>query len=279
MNSMRKALREIIFEAETPKGYIFDICLLLSICLSILCVILESVDSIRNEYGDILRLAEWAFTIFFTIEYLLRIICVDKPWRYLTSFYGIVDLMAIIPTYLSLVVTGTQSLLVVRSLRLLRVFRVFKLVHFVSEAEVLKKALKASRQKITVFLWFVAAAVVIIGSLMYIVEDNSSGFTSIPVSMYWAVVTMTTVGYGDITPASSLGKFIASLVMVLGYGVIAVPTGIVTAEVSRVSRTSRKRANTRTCDDCFHEGHEAGAHFCLKCGAKLDVSPPEPNHS
>jgi voltage-gated potassium channel len=217
-------------------------------------------------YGFPLLVVEWFFTVLFTAEYILRLLCVRQPLRYAVSFFGIVDLLAVVPTYLSLFVSGTQSLLVIRALRLLRVFRVLKLAHFVGEAAILRAAIHASMRKILVFLGTVLTLMVIVGTLMYLIEGEQSGFTSIPQGVYWAVVTMTTVGYGDIAPQTALGKILASIVMIVGYGIIAVPTGIVTVELADV----RKRAiSTQACPDCGADGHDPDARFCKFCGARL----------
>ena len=265
-STMKTRLHEIIFEAETPAGKAFDIGLIFTILLSVLVVMLESVASIRQQYGPVLVAMEWGFTIAFTIEYLLRLCCVGQPLRYAGSFYGVVDLLAIIPTYLSVFLLGTQYLLVIRTIRILRVFRVLKLVQYWSEARTLSHALHASRRKIVVFLYVVMILVIIIGSLMYLIEGEKNGFTSIPRSIYWAIVTLTTVGYGDIAPATDLGQTLAALVMIIGYGIIAVPTGIVTAELARESHTS---LSTQACPECASEGHDADAVYCKYCGAKL----------
>ena len=261
----RAKLHEVIFEADTPSGKLFDLALLLAIVLSVTAVSLESVAVIRQRFGFELWVAEWVFTILFTVEYVLRLICVYRPGRYAHSFFGIVDLAAILPTYLSLFLPGTQSLIVIRTLRLLRVFRVLKLVHFVFEARVLKEALRASGRKIIVFLGAVFSIVIIAGTVMYLIEGPTRGFTSIPRSMYWAVVTLTTVGYGDIAPQTVLGQMIASVLMICGYGIIAVPTGIVSAEL-----VNRKPAvTTRACRSCTEQGHDQDAVFCKHCGATL----------
>ena len=265
--SWRFRLHEIIFEADTPGGKAFDLALLAAIVASVIAVMLESVAGIRARHGLALRAAEWVFTILFTVEYVLRLMAVGRPIRYARSFFGIVDLLAILPTYFSVVFPGAQSLIVIRALRLLRVFRVLKLVHFVGEAQMLKAALGASMRKIIVFLGTVLTAVTIIGSLMYLIEGESSGFTSIPQSVYWAIVTMTTVGYGDIAPHTVTGKFLASAVMIMGYGIIAVPTGIVTVELSGVRR--RTRISTQACPQCGSEGHDPDARYCKVCGAAL----------
>jgi voltage-gated potassium channel len=266
MQPWRERLHEIIFEAETPAGKAFDVALLVCIVASVATVLLESVSSIRARYGPILRALEWAFTLLFTAEYLLRLVCVGRPLRYARSFFGIVDLLAIVPTYLSVFFAGAQSLLVIRALRLLRIFRVMKLVHFVGEARMLRAALQASLRKIIVFLGTVVTIVLIVGSLMYLVEGEDSGFTSIPQGMYWAIVTLTTVGYGDIAPQTVVGKLLASVVMILGYGIIAVPTGIVTVELAHARRAP---ITTEACPDCGVGGHDSDADFCKYCGARL----------
>lgn len=264
----RKTLFEIIFEADTPVGKWFDLVLIVLILLSVLTVMLDSVSSIRAQHGNLLYAIEWAFTIVFTIEYVLRLLCVGRPLRYAVSFFGIVDLLAILPTYLSLLVFGSRYLAVVRVLRVLRVFRVLKLGHHTTEASVLKKALYTSHRKILVFLFVVLTLVVIIGSLMHLIERGTNGFTSIPASVYWAIVTLTTVGYGDISPQTGLGQFLAAIVMILGYSIIAVPTGIVTVELSQASQQQRK-TNTQACPSCSAEGHDNDAVHCKFCGAKL----------
>ncbi len=264
--SWRGRLHEIIFEADTPAGKAFDVALLWAIVLSVIAVSLDSVPSIQQRYGEALRLIEWGFTALFTVEYVLRLLAVQRPSRYALSFFGIVDLLAVAPTYLSLFWAGSQSLLVIRVLRLLRVFRVLKLSRFLSEADVLVRALRASRPKIVVFLGTVLTVVVIVGAMMYLIEGEANGFTSIPVSMYWAIVTMTTVGYGDIAPHTVGGRILASALMILGYGVIAVPTGILSVELARASRTD---VSTQACPNCSREGHDADAQFCKFCGSEL----------
>jgi voltage-gated potassium channel len=263
----RKTLFEIIFEADTPAGKWFDLVLIVVILLSVLTVMLDSVSSIRNQHGRLLYAIEWGFTILFTIEYILRLLCVGRPIRYAVSFFGIVDLLAILPTHLSLLVPGSRYLAVVRILRVLRVFRVLKLGHHTKEAGILKKALVASHRKILVFLFVVLTLVVIIGALMYMIEDPEAGFTSIPRSVYWAIVTLTTVGYGDISPQTGLGQCLAAIVMILGYSIIAVPTGIVTVEWSQADRVAR--TNTQACPSCSAEGHDNDAVHCKFCGARL----------
>ena len=261
----RARLHEVIFEADTPAGRAFDIGLLFAILVSVVAVMLESVAGIRRQYGDELRAVEWALTAAFTIEYVLRLVAVDHPWRYARSFFGLVDLLAIVPTYLGLVVPEAHSLMVIRAIRLLRVFRVLKLGRFLGEAQLLATALRASRRKITVFLGGIVTVVVIVGALMYLIEGEANGFTSIPTSMYWAVVTMTTVGYGDIAPRTTLGQFLAALLMILGYGIIAVPTGIVTVELAQAGRAVSRQA----CPACGVDGHDPDAAHCKYCGARL----------
>ena len=262
----RDIMFEIIFEADTPAGKWFDIVLIICILLSVLTVMLDSVGSVREKYGDLLYNVEWFFTILFTVEYIFRLVCIGRPIRYAVSFYGIIDAMAILPTYMSLLFFGSRYLSVVRVLRVLRIFRVLKLGHHTKEAAVLKKALYASRRKILVFLFVVLSIVVIIGSLIYLIEEEENGFTSIPRSVYWAIVTLTTVGYGDISPVTGPGQFLAALVMILGYSIIAVPTGIVTVEFSRVHTG---QSSCQACPSCSAEGHDRDARFCKYCGTKL----------
>ncbi|HYD47130.1 MAG TPA: ion transporter [Terriglobales bacterium] len=258
-------LHEIVFEADTAQGKAFDLVVMSSIVLSVLAVMFESVASVRAEYGPQLRATEWAFTALFTIEYLLRLAAVRRPLGYATSFFGIVDLLALLPTYLSLMIPGTQSLLVIRTLRLLRIFRVFKLGRYVGEADVLATALRASRPKIIVFLWSVLTIVVVIGAVMYLIEGEENGFTSVPVSVYWAVVTMTTVGYGDIAPRTAVGQILASALMIVGYGIIAIPTGIVSVELANANRA----VSTQVCPSCSNGDNDIDARYCKRCGASL----------
>ncbi|MBT4501507.1 MAG: ion transporter [Gemmatimonadetes bacterium] len=265
-NRWRLKLHEIIFEADTPVGKTFDIVLILSILLSIVVVMLDSVRYFSERHGDLLYAAEWFLTILFTVEYILRLICVGRPLLYATSFFGVVDLLAILPTYISLIVPGSQYLVVIRTLRMLRIFRVLKLAKYLGEAQYLLQALQASRRKITIFLFTVLNLVVIVGALMYVIEGAENGFTSIPHSIYWAIVTLTTVGYGDISPQTSLGQALASMVMILGYAIIAVPTGIVTAEMA-LGRN--RQVSTQACTVCSAEGHDSDAEYCKYCGAKL----------
>lgn len=268
-HSLKSQMHEIIFEADTPAGKNFDVALLILIIASVLAVVLESIPSLNARYLPVFRILEWAFTILFTIEYLLRIYAVKKPVAYLLSFYGIVDLLAILPTYLSLIFYGSQYLLVIRALRLLRVFRIFKLSHFLKGQEIIVKAIKASMPKILVFLTAIVIIVTIIGAMMYVVEaPYNPKFSSIPQGIYWAVTTLTTVGFGDITPITDVGKFLSVIVMILGYAIIAVPTGIFSAEMMRPSGSSVS-LNSQSCSNCGFSRHEDDAVFCKKCGASL----------
>ena len=263
---LRAKLHRIIFGVGTRAGAAFDQALLVAILLSVSCVILESVQEIETKYGGLLRIAEWCFTVIFTIEYLLRLWTVAHVRSYAFSFLGIIDLLAILPTYLSAFYAGSQSLSVVRGIRLLRVFRVLKLVRFVREASQLVEALYASRRKITVFVCSVICIAVIFGAVMYMIESDESGFTSIPTSIYWAIVTMTTVGYGDVAPSTALGRLLSGILMILGYSMIVVPTGIVSAELAR-GETSLKRG--QVCGHCQARGHAQDAKFCRICGKAL----------
>jgi voltage-gated potassium channel len=266
LSPWQNRLHEIIFEADTRGGKLFDVFLIISIILSVITVMLDTINIVHLAYGDMLYRLEWFFTILFTVEYLLRLISVGKPLMYVKSFLGVIDLLAVIPTYLSLLLPGTQYLLVIRSLRVLRIFRVLKLVKYLSEARMLVLALKASKRKIIIFLFTVLTLVTIFGSLMYVIESDNNSFSSIPRSIYWAIVTLTTVGYGDIAPQSPLGQAIAAVIMILGYAIIAVPTGIVTVEYSRVAQ---KEMSTQACPQCSAEGHDIDAKFCRLCGVKL----------
>ncbi len=266
-SSWRHRLHVIIFEADTPAGKAFDVTLIVCIALSIIVVMLDSMQGIRETYRDWIYFFEWLFTLLFTVEYLLRLFGVGRPWRYVTSFYGIVDLLSIIPTYLSLILPGTQYFLIIRTLRVLRVFRIFKLAQYVSEARLLTQALHASRRKITIFLFTVLNIVIIVGAAMYLIEGGENGFTSIPHSIYWAIVTITTVGYGDISPQTDMGKALAALLMIVGYAILAVPTGIITAELALGNRT--KKLTTQSCPQCSGEGHDTDAKHCKFCGAEL----------
>ena len=264
---LRNRIYTVIFGSDTPAGKFFDEVLIVSIMLSVIVVMLDSVSSVKASYGDLLYSLEWMFTILFTIEYFLRLISIGRPVKYATSFFGVVDLLAIVPTYLSLFLPGSQYLIVIRVLRLLRVFRILKLAQYLNEADLLIRALQASRQKITLFLFAVLNLVVILGSFMYVIEGSENGFTSIPVSIFWAVVTLTTVGYGDLIPQTPIGQALAAFVMIVGYGIIAVPTGIVTAEIAYASKD--KKPTSIVCPECSAEGHDADAEFCKRCGAEL----------
>lgn len=272
MSNIKEKLHEIIFEADTREGKLFDVVLLVIIVVSVVLVMLESVSGIRKNHGDTLVLLEWIITVIFTLEYFVRIFVVKKPWRYIFSFYGIIDFLAVIPSYLGLVVISYHSLMIIRVLRLLRVFRILKLTRYTSAGRYLARAIWNSREKISVFIFFVIILVIIIGTVMYLVEGEAGGFKSIPVSIYWAIVTLTTVGYGDISPVTALGQFLASFVMIMGYAIIAVPTGIVTAEMMRSSTQS----NTQVCANCLHDKHDDDALYCKKCGKILQ---PEKNTS
>lgn len=262
----RQSLYVIIFESDTPAGKGFDILLLISILLSVLAVMLDSVASVQAVHGRTLYLVEWFFTVLFSVEYILRLACVRAPLRYAVSFFGIVDLLAVLPTYLSLLLPGSQYLLVIRILRVLRVFRILRLAHHAKEARIIMAALHSSRRKITVFLLTIMTLVVILGSLMYVVEGGTHGFTSIPTSIYWAIVTLTTVGYGDISPETPVGQALASLIMIIGYSIIAVPTGIVSAELVEATR---RKPSGKPCPECGRMGHDADARYCKHCSGKL----------
>ena len=266
LHGWRAKAHEIIFEADTPAGRAFDIALIVTILVSVVAVMLESVAPIRARYGSVLRITEWVITVVFTIEYILRLLCVGQPARYARSFFGIIDLLAILPTYISFFIPGAQALAVVRVLRILRVFRVLKLVQYVKEASVLRQALINSGRKILVFVFVVFTIVIIVGAMMYLIEGEAAGFTSIPISVYWAVVTLTTVGYGDIAPVTALGQFLSAVLMIMGYGIIAVPTGIVTTELVR---GQQGEMTTQACHECSLEGHDPDAKYCKGCGAQL----------
>ena len=257
----------IIFEAETRAGRLFDLALLAAILASVAVVMLDSMALMHEEWGHVFTLLEWGFTLFFSAEYLLRLACVRHPRRYATSMFGIIDLLAIAPTWLALFLPGLHALIDVRVLRLLRIFRILKMGAYVVEFGNLGRALVASRRKILVFLSFVLLVVTVMGTLMYVVEGPENGYTSVPISVYWAITTMTTVGLGDITPKTDLGRMIASIMMLIGWGTLAVPTGIVSAEFT--SMRLRAEPTTRTCHECLSEGHEAGARYCRDCGARL----------
>jgi voltage-gated potassium channel len=262
----RARLHEIVFEAETPAGRVFDVGLVLAILAAVACAMLETVQGLPHSARSALFVAEWVFTALFSVEYIVRLLCVGRPLRYATSFFGLVDLCAILPSYLSLLLPGAQSLLVIRSLRLLRIFRVLKLGRYLSEARALRVALLASRAKITVFFASVLVIVSIVGAAMYLIEGPENGFTSIPMAMYWAIVTMTTVGYGDISPRTPLGQLLAALLMVTGYSMLIVPTGIVSAEMAQ---RAIRPVSTQACPTCSREGHDVDASHCKWCGAQL----------
>lgn len=261
---LRGRVREIIFGTETPAGRAFDVALLWAILLSVAAVMVESVERLGRRYEGELDLLEWVFTGLFSVEYLARLWCVRRPLSYAKSFFGIVDLVSVLPSYVALAAGTGPSMIVVRSLRLLRVFRVLRLRHYIAEANVLSRAIAATLPKITVFLGTILVIVTIVGSSMYIIEGPEHGFTSIPAGVYWAIVTLTTVGYGDIHPHTPLGQALASMVMVAGYGIIAVPTGIVTVELAEAARQS-----DRACDTCGAHGHDQDASYCKHCGAEL----------
>jgi voltage-gated potassium channel len=269
-------LHEIIYEADTPSGKLFDLVLLLTIIASILLVMLESVNSIDAKYHKILNISEWIITILFSIEYIARIITVKKPFQYIFSFYGIIDLLSTIPKYISLIFGGVHALAALRALRLLRIFRILKLARYLGASNNLVSALKASRAKISVFLFAVVIVAIILGTIMYLVEGEENGFSNIPKSVYWCIVTLTTVGFGDIAPQTPLGQLIASMVMILGYGIIAVPTGIVSAEYTAQNKPKQEPEkpkidlNTQACPNCTTENHKDNAEFCYTCGHKLN---------
>ncbi len=268
LSPWRESLNDIIFGAEKPLAKAFDLILIFSIFCSVISVMLSSIDDMQQQYSQIFFYIEWFFTLLFTIEYILRLICVRKPWLYCRSFFGIVDFLSIIPTYLSFLFPSVKYMLVVRIFRLLRVFRILKLSEYLGEAQVLLSALSKSRHKILVFLYTVVTLVVIFGSLMYVVEGGDAGFTSIPQSVYWAIVTMTTVGYGDIAPQTTFGQIIASFMMIMGYGIIAVPTGIYSSELLKANKMAR--INNEACPDCGETGHDFDASYCKYCGHFLE---------
>lgn len=264
--SLRHKIHEIIYEADTPAGKIFDILLLIAILASVLMVMLESVTSINEEYGEYLNIGEWIITFLFSIEYILRIVSIKRPSKYIFSFYGIIDFLSTIPKYLSFIIVGSHSLAALRALRLLRVFRILKLARYIGESQKLRLALMRSRAKIAVFLFFVLVLCIILGTIMYMIEGEENGFTNIPKSVYWAIVTLTTVGYGDIAPGTPFGQLISSVIMILGYAIIAIPTGIVGSEIINLNTSQ----NTQSCPNCLKEDHKDKAEFCYHCGSKLN---------
>ena len=273
----RLAFYTVVFEADTRAGRAFDITLIGCIIASVAVVIFDSMASMNARFSGLFNLFEWGFTVLFTVEYVVRLACVRHPWRYARSPFGIIDLLAVLPTYLALLVPGLSALIDVRILRLLRVFRIFKLGAYVHEFAALGEALSASRRKIFVFMSFVMLVVVVMGTLMYVVEGPSNGYTSIPVGIYWAITTMTTVGFGDITPKTDLGRLLASIMMLLGWGTLAVPTGIVSAEFT--ARRFQLPSMMRTCHECLAEGHTSDAGFCRRCGARLQSLTPMPERA
>ncbi|APU67135.1 MAG: ion transporter [Bacteroidota bacterium] len=266
----KQKLHEIIYEADTPAGKLFDIVLLFFIVFSVVLVMLESITSINTKYEDTFYIAEWVITIIFSIEYILRIIVIKRPRHYIFSFYGIVDLLSTLPSYISFFFGGQNLLLTIRALRLLRVFRILKVTRYIGESNKLASALRNSKAKILVFLFAVLIICVIAGTLMYLIEGENGGFDNIPLSIYWCIVTLTTVGFGDIAPITPLGRFIASLIMIMGYGIIAVPTGIVSAEYNRMGADGH-HGNTQVCPNCNEDKHLDTAHYCHKCGHLLNA--------
>lgn len=272
----RLRLYTIIFEADTVAGRRFDTLLFLLILFSLVVIMADSVEPWSIQYRAVFSSLEWAFTVLFTIEYVLRLLCVQRPIRYATSFYGVIDLLAVLPTYAAFFFPELAFLIGVRTLRLLRIFRVFKMTQFMHEYVMLGRALRASARKILVFLSAVLLVVLVMGTIMYVVEGPENGFTNIPLSVYWAITTLATVGFGDIVPHTGLGRFIASLMMLLGWGVLAVPTGIVTVEMTLAQREQARRVTTRTCPECLTEGHESSANYCRNCGTKLPEYQSDP---
>lgn len=271
---LRTRLFQLIFESDTRSAKAFDIALISLILISVAVVMLDSVPQLHARFATLFDALEWLFTLTFSLELVLRLYCLDRPWRYLKSFYGVIDLLSILPTWLGLLIPGAQSLLVVRVLRVLRVFRVLRLMEFVGEGRILTQALQRSQRKILLFLFTVLMLVVVFGSLVYLIEPPEAGFTSIPKALYWAIVTLTTVGYGDIVPVTPLGQFISSIVMILGYAILAVPTGVFSAEMMRSVR--EERYSDEACPGCGHEGHERDADYCKLCGSWLDEEHPDP---
>lgn len=271
---LRTRIFEIIFESDSPTAKAFDIALIIAIIASVAVVLLDSVPALHARYKTIFLVLEWGFTLAFTIEYALRLYSLDRPLLYARSFYGVVDLLSILPTWLSFLLPGAQPLLVIRVLRVLRLFRVLRLMEFVGEGELLLQAMQRSRRKILLFLASVMMIVTVFGSLIYLIEPPEAGFTSIPRAMYWGVVTLTTVGYGDIAPTTPLGQFVSALMMIIGYSIIAVPTGVFSAEVIRAMRDEKH--SDEACPGCGTEGHDRDAKYCKHCGDWLDEEKPDP---
>lgn len=267
-SNWKHKLHEIIYEADTSEGKLFDIILLIAILASIILVMLESVDSFDAKYHDSLIIGEWIITILFSLEYIFRIISIKKPTKYIFSFFGIIDFLSTIPIYLSLIYAGSQGLVALRALRLLRVFRILKLARYIGASNKLLLALKASKAKIAVFLFFVLIVCIILGTVMYMIEGAENGFNNIPKSIYWAIVTLTTVGFGDIAPQTPLGQLISSVIMILGYSIIAIPTGIVSSEMTK--RPDEHNTSTQSCPNCLKEKHREKAVFCYNCGSLLN---------
>lgn len=264
MKQLRTKIFEVVFEADTSTGKLFNLSLLITICLSVLVVVLESVPSISENHLGLLKVLEWIFTIIFTVEYIFRIVVTDKPIKYIFSFFGIIDLLAILPTFIIIFFSGAHSLLIIRAFRLLRVFRILKITRYSNAGRSLGRALIASRAKIGVFLFAVVMVVIFFGTIMYLIEGEKNGFTSIPKAIYYTIVTLTTVGFGDITPQTALGQFLSSIVMILGYAIIAVPTGIISVEIAK------NATNTQVCPNCLWSGHDDDASYCKKCGAEIN---------
>jgi len=269
MKINKKRLYETIFEADTRAGKAFDVTIIVLIFISILLVMVDSIATIHEKHSVVLHTAEWVITGIFLIEYILRIYVLDKPFRYMFSFFGIIDLLAILPNFIGLIFAGSESLMVIRAVRLIRIFRIFKLSRYTTAGRTLAIALYRSREKIFMFIIVILTLVVIFGTIMYLIEGETNGFTSIPVSIYWAVVTLTTVGYGDISPTTGMGQFLASIVMIMGYAIIAVPTGIITSEMMRMP----SGINTQVCSNCLCDRHDDDAMYCKKCGSSLEKPP------
>ncbi|WP_394133157.1 ion transporter [Shewanella maritima] len=267
---LKQTLRQVIFGTQTSAGRKFDIVLMICIVLSVSLVLLDTIEAVNKQYGDVIRIAEWVFTGIFTIEYIVRLYCSINRWHYARSFFGVVDLVSILPSYLALFFPGANFALAIRVLRLFRIFRVLKLLRYLSEGNILLRAMVMSSRKIFIFFFSVSLIVLVLSVIMYVVEGPQRGFTSIPKSMYWTIVTITTVGYGDITPQTPLGQAIASVTMLIGYSILAIPTGILTAELS--NEMVRER-DLRKCSNCGHRGHDTDAEYCNHCGTELETSP------